>query len=92
MKYVRINKNGSIRKQKDHCILPTCSRCSIRLHNGNSYKRADGKFTTYCRACNVDRTIIKKWKKKSYQKIDQQIKHYNHLISLLFEAAMEKED
>jgi hypothetical protein len=81
------NKDGSIRKQKDHCILPTCSRCYERLHNGNAYKRADGKFTTYCRACNVDEAIIKNWKRKPFKEIDDRIKHYNHMIELLFEAA-----
>jgi len=85
------NKDGSIRKQKDHCILPTCSRCYERLHNGNTYKRADGKFTTYCRACNVDEAIIKKWKKQSFDEIKERIEHYNHMIELLNETIKRKE-
>lgn len=78
------------RKQKPFCILPTCSKCQERLHNGNGYKRADGKFTTYCKTCNVNEAIIKKWKKKSFDQINKQIEHYNHLIELLYEASNRK--
>ena len=78
------------RKKKDFCVLPTCSRCNERLHNRNSYKRADGRFITYCKPCNVNETIIKNWKKKSFNEINNQIKHYNHLIELLYEASNRK--
>jgi hypothetical protein len=85
------NKDGSIRKQKAYCILPTCSRCYERLHNGNAYKRADGKFTTYCKECNVDEAIIKNWKQKSITEIKDRIEHYNHMIELLCETIKRKE-
>jgi len=79
------------RKQKDHCVLPTCSRCRERLHNANAYKRSDGRFTTYCKACNVDEAIIKKWKQKSINEIKERIDHYNHMIELLYETFNRKE-
>jgi len=80
------NKDGSIRKQKDHCVLPTCSKCSIRLHNGNAYKRTNGQFTTYCRICNTDVAIIKAWRNKGFGAIQDRIIHYEHMIELLLEA------
>jgi hypothetical protein len=69
------------------CVLPTCSRCYERLHDSNGYKRTDGLFTSYCRACNTEVAIINRWRKKSYQEIDDRIKHYDHMIELLFEAS-----
>jgi hypothetical protein len=86
------NKDGSIRKQKNFCVLPTCSRCSIRLHNGNTYKQSNGRFISHCKQCNKDRTIIKAWKKKSIEEINNQICKYYYLIDLLEEAIEEKTD
>lgn len=79
------------RKQKDYCVLPTCSRCYERLHNDNAYKRPNGRFTTYCKECNVEEAIIKNWKKKSFDAIRERINYYNHMIELLNETIKRKE-
>ena len=70
--------------------LPHCSRCNVRLHNGNCYKRSDGRFVTYCRTCNVDESIMKVWRGKPINQIDNQIKKYCHLIDLLIESKQMK--
>jgi hypothetical protein len=79
------------RKPKDYCVLPTCSRCYKRLHNDNAYKRPNGRFTTYCKECNVEEAIIKNWKKKSFDAIRERINYYNHMIELLSETIKRKE-
>jgi acyl CoA:acetate/3-ketoacid CoA transferase alpha subunit len=83
MKKKRGRKPGQLNKW---CKLPTCSRCSIRLHNGNAYKKANGQFTTYCRTCNTDVAIIKAWRNKGFGAIQDRIIHYEHMIELLLEA------
>ena len=88
MKKKRGRKKGQLNKW---CILPTCSRCSIRLHNGNAYKKSDGRFTSYCKECNIDRAIIQNWKKRSIEDINLQILKYYHLIDILDEVITIKE-
>jgi hypothetical protein len=79
------------RKQKPFCVLPTCSKCRVRLHSGNGYTRSDGNFTSYCKTCNVEEATINKWKRKSFDEINKQIEYHNHLIGLLNEAIKRKE-
>jgi len=69
-----------------YCKLPHCSRCGDRLHNGNAYKRSNGRFIRHCKRCNTDVTIIKQWRRRAPEEIIQRICEYQHLEGLLLEA------
>lgn len=85
----RGRKKGQLKK---YCKLPHCSRCDVRLWNGNGIHKSDGKFTSYCNNCNTDVAIIKNWKKKSIDEILSRIWWHGHMIELLYESRKERKN
>jgi transcription elongation factor Elf1 len=80
------SKRKRKRKSKGYCVLPTCSRCGERLHRGNAIKRSNGRYTSYCKDCNAEVAVLKRYKNMPLSKRLEAIKEHERLIALIEEV------
>jgi hypothetical protein len=74
------------RKNKSYCKLPYCSRCNVRLYNGNALKRSNGEFTSYCNHCNTDIGFMRRYKTMGIMEVINAIADYEYKLRLLNEV------